>query len=43
MNEQKPAGNYILNFNADGLTWGVYYYKLSAGNFNTTRKMVLLR
>ncbi len=43
MNEQKPAGNYTLNFNANGLASGVYYYKLTAGNFNTIRKMVLIR
>ena len=43
INEQKPAGNYTLNFNGNGLASGVYYYKLTAGNFNAIRKMVLLR
>ncbi len=43
MNEQKPAGDYTLNFNADGLAAGVYYYKLTADNFSQVRKMILLK
>ena len=43
MNEQKTAGSYNLNFNGDGLSAGVYYYKLTAGNFNKVRKMILLK
>ncbi len=43
VNEVKPAGSYEVNFNAYGLTSGIYFYKLQAGNFTETRKMVLLR
>jgi len=43
INEFLPAGNYKVNFSADGLTSGVYLLKLSAGTFNATRKIVLLR
>lgn len=36
-------GNYTVNFDATGLTSGVYFYRLRAGNFLETRKLVLLR
>jgi len=43
LNEIKPAGNYSVSFNASTLTSGVYFYKISAGNFIETKKMILLR
>jgi lysophospholipase L1-like esterase len=43
VNEEKPAGIYRINFNAAGLGSGVYYYKLRAGNFIKTKKMILIR
>jgi hypothetical protein len=43
VNEVKPAGVYTIRFDASLLTSGVYFYKLSAGNFNQTKKMILLR
>ncbi len=43
VNEEKPAGNYSLTFNASGLPSGVYFYRLTSGSFNQTRKMILLR
>ncbi|MBU0559416.1 MAG: S8 family serine peptidase [Bacteroidetes bacterium] len=43
VNEQKPAGSYDIEFNADNLSTGVYFYTLTAGNFTETKKMVLLR
>ncbi|HKB86521.1 MAG TPA: T9SS type A sorting domain-containing protein [Ignavibacteriaceae bacterium] len=43
VNEEKPAGSYEVNFNAADLSSGVYYYTISAGNFNETRKMILLK
>jgi hypothetical protein len=38
-----PAGNYEVSFSTTNLPSGVYYYKLEAGNFNETRKMILLK
>ncbi|MEO8514577.1 MAG: T9SS type A sorting domain-containing protein [Ignavibacteria bacterium] len=37
------AGNYEVNFNASGLTSGIYFYTISAGDFTETKKMVLVK
>jgi hypothetical protein len=43
VNQEKPAGNYEVNFNASNLPSGVYIYKMKAGEYVETRKMVLLK
>ncbi len=43
INEEKNAGNYEVSFNASTLSSGVYFYKLEAGNFVQTRKMILMK
>jgi beta-glucanase (GH16 family) len=37
------AGSYGINFNASKLPSGVYFYRLQAGDFVQTRKMILLK
>ncbi|BDQ02141.1 T9SS type A sorting domain-containing protein [Ignavibacterium sp.] len=45
IDEYREAGSYELNFDAAKyyLTSGIYYYKLTAGSYSETKKMVLLR
>lgn len=43
VNEVIPAGEHNLNFNASNLPSGIYIAKLSAGTFNQTIKMTLLK
>jgi hypothetical protein len=43
VNERKSAGNYNLEFNAIRLTSGVYFYRLQAGAFIKTKKLLLLK
>ena len=44
VNEEKPIGSYEVEFDAIGLTSGIYYYQIKIGNeFAETKKMVLLK
>lgn len=43
VDESEKAGNHSVNFDASGLSSGIYYYKLNSGNFSSTKKMILLR
>jgi len=43
VNEEKESGFYTVSFNAAGLSTGVYFYKLKAGNFIQIKKMLLIK
>ena len=43
VNEEKPAGEYKVEFSPNNLSSGIYFYKLQAGSFTVTRKMVYLK
>ena len=43
VNEEKQEGNYELEFNAAGLTSGVYFYTLQAADYSSTKKMILMK
>jgi hypothetical protein len=43
VNEQKGAGTYSVKFEASSLPSGVYFYKLTAGGYTQTRKLLLLK
>jgi len=50
VNEEKPAGSYEVQFTANGLTSGIYFYQLKVypanggvGDYSETKKMILLK
>lgn len=42
-NEFKNAGSYEINFDAGKLSSGVYFYRMEAGTFVSTKKMILIK
>ena len=43
VNNELSAGVHTIVWDASNVTSGVYFYRLQAGNFNQTKKMVLLK
>ncbi len=43
VNEEKAPGNYEVVFNGANLPSGIYFYKMSCGNFSETKKLVLMK
>ena len=43
VNEEKSPGNYEVEFNGSNLSSGVYFYKIRAGNFINTKKLILMK
>jgi hypothetical protein len=43
VNEEKPAGSYSVEFDAANLPSGVYFYRIQAGSFIDTKKMILIK
>jgi photosystem II stability/assembly factor-like uncharacterized protein len=43
VNDFRQQGSHSVNFNAAGLSSGIYFYTLKAGDFVSTRRMVLLK
>ncbi|HWP82578.1 MAG TPA: carbohydrate-binding module family 20 domain-containing protein [Bacteroidota bacterium] len=42
-NEEQPAGNHVVLFEANRLASGVYFYSLQAGPYYQVRKMILMK
>jgi hypothetical protein len=43
VNQDLKAGSYKVDFNAGYLPSGVYYYRITAGDFVKTNKMILVK
>jgi len=43
VNEEKPAGEYEVEFDGSELTSGIYFYKLISGNYVETKKMIIIK
>lgn len=41
--EIQQPGNYTIDFNPENLASGVYFYRISAGEFSQTNKLILTR
>ncbi len=42
-NEFQPAGIHMINFNAVGLSSGIYFYMLQVNNFEAVKKLILIK
>jgi hypothetical protein len=40
---EMEEGYHEMMFNASGLSSGVYFYKIESENFNSTKKMILMK
>ncbi len=43
VNENQDAGTHLVVFNASSLPSGIYFYRIQAGNFIDTKKMILAK
>lgn len=43
ISQDKFPGNYSVTFNAANLPSGIYFYRITSGNFTATKKLILLK
>jgi hypothetical protein len=43
VSEELPAGTYSRQWNAAKMSSGIYFYRLQAGSFTQTKRLVLLK
>lgn len=43
VNEEKPVGNFEVEFDGGSLSSGIYFYKMETSSFSDTKKFILLK
>lgn len=43
VNDNKPAGNHTVEWSAENMSSGIYFYKLSTNDTTLVKKMVLMQ
>jgi hypothetical protein len=43
VSEEMSAGSYSRQWNAANMSSGIYFYRLQAGSFTETKKLILLK
>lgn len=43
VNEFKPAGTHSVQFNAADLPSGIYSYRIEAGEYSSSKKLIILK
>jgi hypothetical protein len=43
VNQEKPAGQYSVQFDARNVSSGIYFYKLTAGSVSLCKKMLVIK
>jgi hypothetical protein len=43
LDEKKTPGTYSIDFNADGLSSGIYYYTITMNGYSNTKKILYIR
>lgn len=43
LNDERACGSYTVDFDASSLSTGVYFYRITAGDFSETKRMVVLK
>ncbi|HQY50860.1 MAG TPA: agmatine deiminase family protein [Ignavibacteria bacterium] len=43
VNEKQNAGSYSVEFDGSNFSSGIYFYRISSGNFNETKRMMLIK
>jgi hypothetical protein len=43
VNENNPIGDYSVEFNRKNLPGGVYFYRMQAGAFTETQKLMVIK
>jgi len=43
VDQEMIPGTHMASFNADGIPGGLYYYRLTAGDYSVAGKLILIR